>query len=83
MTDKLDRTIDYVKEEFLRAINNFPPFRSPHEGYALILEEVDELWEYVKLQYNDDNRDYGMLKEATHVAAMAIRFICDVCLVEK
>ena len=38
-----------VVEELERAEAKFGPFNSSHEGYAVILEELDELWEVVKL----------------------------------
>ncbi len=47
---------------------------SVHEGYAVLLEEVDELWEEVKREtINTDALRY----EALHVAAMAVRFLLD------
>jgi hypothetical protein len=53
-------------------------FTSAHEGYAVILEELDELWDEVKL--NGNKRDITNLrKEAIQVAAMAMRFVLDVC----
>lgn len=67
-----------VQRELERATTKFPPFASAHEGYAILLEEVDELWEEVKK--SPSNRDPKALrKEAVQVAAMAIRFIRDVC----
>lgn len=53
-----------------------PPMRGAHEGYAVILEEVDELWEEVKRQVIDGS---ALRKEALHVAAMGLRFVIDVC----
>jgi hypothetical protein len=47
-----------------------------HEGYAVILEELDELWAEVKAQVHNPDR---MRKEALQVAAMAVRFVEDVC----
>lgn len=38
-----------VVEELERAEAKFAPFNSSHEGYAVILEELDELWDVVKL----------------------------------
>lgn len=50
--------------------------RGPHEGYAVILEELDELWDEVRAK----EPDYGrMRKEALQIAAMALRFVYDVC----
>jgi len=45
---------------------------SAHEGYAVLQEEVDELWDDVK----HDNLP-GALDEALQVAAMGVRFIYD------
>ena len=63
-----------VIAELKRARGIFPPFNSAHEGYAVILEELDELWACVKTKGNP-----GMRKEAIQLAAMALRFLDDVC----
>ena len=74
--------LGYVLNELVHALNKFPPFRSPHEGYAIILEELDELWEVVR-QKNATRTDskgqdkIAMRNEACQVAAMAIRFMID------
>lgn len=47
-------------------------FNSPHEGYAVLLEEVYELWDEVRKSKHDKEL---MRKEAIQVAAMAVRFI--------
>ena len=65
-----------IREEVGRAIAKYPPFNSAHEGYSVLAEEVDELWDHVKVKQGQ--RDVpAMIKEATQVAAMAIRFIVD------
>ena len=65
---------DMVLSEVERAKTLFPKdFVNQHEGYAVLLEEVDELWEEVK----KNQKNYDLLKqrtEAIQVAAMAIRF---------
>jgi hypothetical protein len=71
-----DYVIDDIKEEFSRATSKHGKFNSAHEGYAVILEEMDELWEEVKKQYEKRDRD-KMRLEAIQVATMAIRFIVD------
>ena len=63
-------------DELTRAQDRFPPFRSPHEGYAILLEEVEELWEIVRRQHGDRPKE-DMVAEAKQVAAMAIRFMVD------
>lgn len=67
-----------VRDEVTRAQSLWPrPFSCAHEGWAVILEELDELWDEVKL--NQKKRDLDqMRKEAVQVAAMAIRFIVEV-----
>jgi hypothetical protein len=50
---------------------------SAHEGFAVLLEEVDELKAEVWRSRHDME---AMTTEAVHVAAMAIRFLTDVCM---
>lgn len=68
--------VEEVEDELLSAIQKFPSFRSAHEGYAILKEEVDELWDEVKNNKNDDPR--RQRKEAIQVAAMAMRFVLDI-----
>jgi len=68
--------IQAVVAEHDVAITQFQPFRSPHEGIAIILEEYEELKAEVFKKFEE--RDIGrMNKEAKHVAAMALRFMID------
>ena len=72
----LVRITKEVHEELKSATKKFGAFNSPHEGYAIIKEEVDELWDAVK----DKNLGYGdQRKECIQIAAMALRYILDVC----
>lgn len=58
----------------------FPsPFHSAHEGYAVLLEEVDELKVWVWQHQSMALRGFAMRDEAIQVAAMAVRFIRDCC----
>jgi hypothetical protein len=63
---------DDIEIELGMATAQYPPFHSFHEGYAVLLEEVDELWDTIK-----GNRTENMYREAIQVAAMAIRFLRD------
>lgn len=65
-----------IAQEVMRARAKFKPFHSAHEGYSVILEEVDELWDEVKKQFHD--RGPNLKKEAIQIAAMAVRFVTDV-----
>ena len=67
-----------VLEELQKARTTYPEFNSAHEGFAVLLEEVDELWDEVKKK--PSQRDLrAMREEATQVAAMALRFLEDIC----
>lgn len=67
-----------VAAEVSRAVAQWPPFNSAHEGYAVLLEEMDELKAHVWT--NQKRRDLAAMRhEAIQVAAMAIRFVHDVC----
>ena len=64
--------------ELARARSKFPGTQnSAHEGWAVLYEEVDALWDEVKANHPD--RKERMRSEAIQVAAMAIRFIEDLC----
>ena len=64
-----------ILQEHERACEKFKPFNNPHEGYAVILEELDELWDAIKR-----NNPTGLLaEEAIQVGAMALRFLTDCC----
>ena len=67
--------LDAIAAEHDRATAKFPTFNGAHEGYAVLLEEVDELWQEVKHGKNPDDLE----AEAVQVGAMALRFLLDVC----
>lgn len=67
-----------ITKEHAEAADRWPPMNSAHEGYAVLAEEMDELWQHVKTKQS--KRDLSaMKKEAIQVAAMALRFAMDVC----
>lgn len=70
---------EQLDDSLHKAITKHAPFNTAHEGYAVILEELDELWDEVRAWQPTDHRIPEMRKEALHIAAMALRFIKDVC----
>jgi hypothetical protein len=72
------RAANLIFEEYKRATLLFKPFNSAHEGYAVIKEELEELWGEIKKRRSIRSRDV-MRAEAVQVGAMALRFILDIC----
>lgn len=67
-----DEACAEVFAEAVEARRRFAAFNSSHEGYAVIAEELDELWDDVKA-----NNVEHAIEEAVQVGAMAVRFIAD------
>lgn len=62
-----------IAQELHRARTKHPlPMRSTHEGYGVIAEEFDEMWDDIK---KDDTQ--GALKECVQVGAMCLRYLID------
>jgi hypothetical protein len=77
---------EQVEAETARARNLHAAMHSAHESYAVILEELDEYWELVKVnpkKLNETDRAIRlekMRKELMQVAAMCLRSIADLKL---
>lgn len=84
---------ELVNRELTFARNKFPNMNSLHEGYAVLLEEVDELWEWIKQkqipEVTEENRrkmvtfaptrnQAEICKELVQIAAMCQRLFEDV-----
>jgi hypothetical protein len=70
---------DVVRVELARARSLHPPVRCRHEAYAVIKEELDEFWEYVKRQHPLPEDLYH---ELVQIGAMAQRCAEDLRLGE-
>src|SRR5271165_2237267 len=67
---------DFVNE-YQNARRKFGPMASAHEGYAVLWEEFDELWDHVKQKQSQ--RDHvAMRKEVVQLGAMALAFLIEV-----
>lgn len=73
--ERIDEVLFHLRGELLKAIKKHAAMHSPHEGYAVILEELDELWDHVKA---DTGKTAAARNEALQIAAMGIRYVLDV-----
>jgi NTP pyrophosphatase (non-canonical NTP hydrolase) len=77
------RALDEVTDELRRLKvlcddpdHPFDKLQSVHQAYALLLEELDELWDEIRKK-NDLRNRKAMREEAKQLAALAIRFMTD------
>lgn len=73
---KSEDAIHEIIQEYDRATRLNGAFPNAHCGYAVILEELDELWHEIR-KCRGDRDPERMREEATQVAAMALRFLVD------
>jgi hypothetical protein len=73
--------VDLVAAEVERALRLYSkPFNSAHEGISVLREEFEELWDEVKRNQAKGEQKVELMKaEAIQVAAMAVRFLIDIC----
>lgn len=76
VAEKYTKALDEISEEIMHARSYHGPMRGAHEGYAVILEELDELWEEVRAKKFSKGKARA---EARQVAAMALAFMAEVC----
>ena len=73
---RLEGVAAEVQAEVLRAQAKHAPYNSPHEGWSVIFEELEELREHVQA---DTKQEAEARKEAIQIAATAIRYVLSVC----
>jgi hypothetical protein len=71
---------EHVAAELTRARSKHADIHNLHEGYAVLLEELDELWERVRMPNTDHGGDWSTLRELVQIGAMAQRIAEDVIL---
>lgn len=75
MAIRKDGALNRVLQELQRARKLHPaPMRSKHEGYAILLEEAEELWDAIKQDLPAEDR----VKEAIQVGAMVLAYLTEV-----
>lgn len=69
--------LNEIKNELERASTMYHKYHSDHEGFAVLLEEVDELWDAVRLKQSDPTRKEKIKEELIQIAATAHRYLND------
>jgi len=69
----VEKDVADIIQEYIQARTKHRKIASFHEGYAILKEEVDEMWDAIK-----QNKDPVVIKnEARQVAAMALAIIVE------
>ena len=63
-----------AEKEYRRSNELYPMFHSTHEGYAVIKEEVDELWDYIK-ESKKVTPCIMQRAEVIQIMAMCVKFL--------
>ena len=75
---KSDKAFNLIEAELMRAMDLYPALHSNHEAYAVIKEEVDELWDEIK-KSKEVTGNAEIRQELIQVGAMVIRYLNDLC----
>lgn len=70
----IEGVVAEARNALIQAVLKHRGMHSPHEGYAVVKEEVDELWDEIK---EDRGDGWNARKEALQVAAMGMRYVLD------
>ncbi len=77
MTPK--KSLELIESEYIRASGLYPDFHSNHEAYAVIKEEVDELWDAIKKEKNVKGNDQ-IRHELIQIGAMVVKYLDNLCV---
>ena len=74
----INHIIQDIASEYKRANTLYPAFHSNHEAYAVILEELDEVWDEIK-KSKEVTGNEKIKAELIQVAAMCVKYIENLC----
>jgi hypothetical protein len=75
---RIDESLKQIEIEFLRANDLYPDMHSNHEAYAVIKEELDELWDEIK-KSKDVRGNNQIRHELIQIGAMVVRYLDNLC----
>lgn len=77
-TDRIVYYLNELKEECKKGIEKRGPFANFHEAYAVILEEMEEMWEEIKKKKPFEKL---IKEECVQVGAMCLKLL--VCFFDE
>ena len=78
-TQVLPDVLTWPWAQFITYQKHMPKFNSEHEAIAVLKQDVDELWDSMRLDERDPNRKHQVKYGAIRVAATAMKFLRDCC----
>jgi hypothetical protein len=75
---KSNTAFKLIEDEFLRASDLYPDLHSNHEAYAVIKEELDELWDEIKKCKGTKGNNL-IRNELIQIGAMVVRYLDNLC----
>jgi transcriptional regulator NrdR family protein len=75
---RYEKALSEIENEFLRATDLYPSLHSNHEAYAVIKEEVDELWDEIK-KSKEIRGNKEIRTELIQIGAMVVRYLDNLC----
>lgn len=75
---EIESIITEIKTEYERSKKLYNDFNSNHEAYAVILEELDEVWDEIK-KTKEIRGNENIHKELIQVGAMVVKYIENLC----
>ena len=73
MNQKELEMLYHILTKYESAKHKHPDLKTRHDGYAVILEELDETWDEIKRNAGEDT----IRREIQSVGAMVLRFMVD------
>ncbi len=78
----IGKAIRLIIPEYNQIICKNPPLQNSYEGWAILHQAMEQLWNEVKKDKNIHSTEQ-MRKEAILISATAMRFMIDLCMEEK
>jgi NTP pyrophosphatase (non-canonical NTP hydrolase) len=73
-----DEALKQIETEYHRANDLYSDLHSNHEAYAVIKEEMDELWDEIKK--NKGTKGNNQIRhELIQIGAMVVRYLDNLC----